>query len=296
MQYKINLREERDFGQKINAVFAFLQQNFKPLFRSLLFIAGPTALLGGIFMGLHQSQFMDFALNENPQTPVGNSNIFRDLLNPNYFLAILFLVISFILVFQTVYGYLAAYLEDKNRPITTDMVWNHVKQKFVFSFFAMIVLGIITGIGTLLLLIPGIYFAVAFQLALIIIAMEQIDIFDLVSRCLYLVRGKWWSTFGLMFIVSIIQGMMGIVFNVPLYIITFAKAFHVGEVNDTNNIFLIISTIISTVGTVMLYTLSALAMAFQYFNLVERKEGIGLLEEVDQLGKSQPITDNEGDY
>lgn len=294
MHYKINLREERDFGQKINAVFAFLQQNFKPLFRSLLFIAGPTALLGGIFMGLHQSQFMDFALNENPSAI--NNNFFRDLFNPNYFLAILFLLISFILVFQTVYGYLVAYLEDRNRPITTDMVWSHVKQKFVFSFFAIIVLGIITVIGFFLLFIPGVFLVVAFQLALIIIAMEQIDIFDLVSRCLYLIRGKWWSTFGLLFIVSLIQGMMGVVFNVPLYIITFAKAFHVGEATDSNNIFLIISTIISTVGTVMLYTLSALAMAFQYFNLVERKEGVGLLEEVDQLGKSQPITDNEGDF
>lgn len=58
----------------------------------------------------------------------------------------------------------------------------------------------------------------------------------------------------------------------------------------------IISTVISTVGTVLLYSLSALAMAFQYFNLVERKEGVGLLEEVDKLGKSQPINDNEGDF
>lgn len=184
MQYKINLREERDFGQKINAVFTFLQQNFKPLFRSLLFIAGPTSLLGGIFMGLHQSRFMDFALNENPSETIGNYNIFRDLFNPNYFLAILFLIISFILVFQSVYGYLVAYLEDKNRPITTDMVWEHVKQKFFFSFFAIIVLGITMMLASLVFLIPGIYLAVAFQLALIIIAMEKIDVFELISRCI----------------------------------------------------------------------------------------------------------------
>src|SRR3546814_19397011 len=69
---KINLREERDFGRKISDTFLFLQQNFGPLFKSLLYYAGPVALVAGVFMGLYQSNFMGLnpeslaSANDNP--------------------------------------------------------------------------------------------------------------------------------------------------------------------------------------------------------------------------------------
>src|SRR4030095_16976414 len=113
MQHKINLREERDFSQKINAVFTFLQQNFKPLFKSLIFIAGPSALIGGIFMGMYQSNTLA-VLNDGIDTTVRSSRnpflMIQEIFTPNYLLAILFMIITFILVFLTVFGYLAEYL------------------------------------------------------------------------------------------------------------------------------------------------------------------------------------------
>ena|SRR2546428_8181645 len=289
MEHKINLREERDFGQKINAVFTFLQQNFNPLFKCLLFIAGPLALVSGFFMGMYQSKVL---------TAVNNVGLWRgntqQVFTPSYFLAVSFTYISFAVVFLVVYGYLAEYLEASNKEITPTLVWKRVKQNLLYSILATIGLFIITCIGLLLLAIPGIYIAVAFQLALIIIVMEKVSFFDLISRCFFLIRGKWWSTFGLLLVVGIIQIVLGLVFAIPTYLMTLAGVLHIDFAN--NNIFIIFGTLFSTIGGTFLYSITALAIAFQYFNLVEKKEGTGLLEEVELLGQTQPVAHNEGDF
>jgi hypothetical protein len=48
-------------------------------------------------------------------------------------------------------------------------------------------------------------------------------------------------------------------------------------------------------GSFLLSSLPALAIGLQYFNIVEGKEGTGLLEQIDQIGKVEN-TANEGDY
>lgn len=54
----IILQQERDFGDKINATFSFVSQNFKTLFLSLLYFAGPLGLIGGIANGIVQSSML----------------------------------------------------------------------------------------------------------------------------------------------------------------------------------------------------------------------------------------------
>ncbi|MCO4292892.1 hypothetical protein NF867_08470 [Solitalea sp. MAHUQ-68] len=297
MQHKINLREERDFGQKINAVFTFLQQNFKPLFKSVLFIVGPVALIAGISMGLYQSHVMEMAFDAGVNTvEYKSTNLFSTILTPSYFIAIFSMIVAFNLVYVVVYSYLKEYLEDNSNEITVDQVWKNVREKFIRSFFSLLGMMIIAYLACLIFI--GFYWVLAFQFTLILVMIENTKFSDLMTRCLFLIRSKWWSTFGLLAVIMIIQGLMGIVFNIPTYIITFANAFHVVSENKefTNQWGLILSTMFSTVGTLLLYSVSALALAFQYFNLVERKEGVGLLQEVDQIGKPNTPEDDEGDF
>ncbi|UKJ08172.1 hypothetical protein [Solitalea lacus] len=294
MQHKINLREERDFGQKINAVFTFLQQNFKPLFKSLLFIAGPVALLAGICMGIYQSRIMNIASDSSLISP---TSPLREIFSPAYISGLVLILLSFVLVYLVVFSYLKEYLIDKNQEITTDLIWKNVKEKLFTSIITMIVVGIIIVIGCIVLVIPGIYLSVPLQLALIIIMIENAGISNSINRCFYLTSGKWWSTFGLIFIMLIIQSVLSLVFQIPSYVVMLSKLFHLGASStDSVDIFMILGTIFSSVGSVLLYSLSALAIAFQYFNLVERKDGVGLLEEVEQIGKPHSVSDNEGDF
>ena len=98
----IILQQERDFGDKINASFTFVSQNFKTLFLSVLYFAGPLSLIGGIANGVVQSNNLAFA-SSGAAKPRGTSageifaNSFGDsfthLLTLNYLIAVIFLIL-----------------------------------------------------------------------------------------------------------------------------------------------------------------------------------------------------------
>jgi hypothetical protein len=48
---------------------------------------------------------------------------------------------------------------------------------------------------------------------------------------------------------------------------------------------LILASVISVLGTSVVQGLVWIALSFQYYNLVERQTGSGLLSEIDSLGK-----------
>jgi hypothetical protein len=86
---------------------------------------------------------------------------------------------------------------------------------------------------------------------------------------------------------------MQLAFSIPSTIITFTKALHQQvPVFDLTTILL---NIFSTIGIALIYPLTFIALAFQYFNLVERKESAGLKMEIEQSANT--TTENqEGEY
>ncbi|HEY8401346.1 MAG TPA: hypothetical protein VIK89_08800, partial [Cytophagaceae bacterium] len=56
---KIIFSQERRFGEKINATFKFLQQNFKKLTKCIIYIAGPFIIVQTILYTLMQYHLMN---------------------------------------------------------------------------------------------------------------------------------------------------------------------------------------------------------------------------------------------
>jgi hypothetical protein len=71
---------------------------------------------------------------------------------------------------------------------------------------------------------------------------------------------------------------------VPNYIVTFFLAFAGIDANtgEIGKVLFIISSIIASLGT-LLYAISIIAVAFQYYNLVERKEAPGLMNQIEDI-------------
>ena len=61
----IEFHRTRDFSRKLNATFEFVKQNFKPLGKSILFIAGPPVLVASLVSGSFMSEFMSFSMMGN---------------------------------------------------------------------------------------------------------------------------------------------------------------------------------------------------------------------------------------
>ena len=90
-----------------------------------------------------------------------------------------------------------------------------------------------------------------------------------------------------------------------MYIVMFMKFFHAQEVGDMaasaalslENILLTLTSGIYMLGSFALYGILFIAITFQYFNLLERKEAKGLLERMESFGMQKPdMEDHEEQY
>ena len=113
---------------------------------------------------------------------------------------------------------------------------------------------------------------------------EATGFFVAIGRCIRLIKYNWWFTFGLIIVVGFIQGFLGGILYMPNYIVMIFAVFTGvdGESSGLVKILYIISSIITSLSA-LLYVISTLAIAFQYYNLVERKEAPGLLQQIENI-------------
>jgi hypothetical protein len=326
----ILLEQERDFGDKINASFTFVSQNFKTIFLSVLYFAGPLSMIGGIANGIVQSNNLAFVSagstkprGTNPGEIFANSfgDSFTHLLTLNYLIAVIFLILASVTVAITVFAIMMEYKENPE-SLTIERVWERMKTIFLpvlgsygvtILIFIMIVIAFVGIIGALISGVGGIfggflsgmigivgfiivfYFFVIYSLSPAIVAYEGIGAWEALGRAKFLIKDKWWSTFGLIMIIGIINSFVAMIFGAPAMIVTFMKVLKVGG-GISGNVPLIVTTVISTVGQVLVSSLTYIAISFQYFNLVEKREGNALKMLIEGIGQKKLDLNEDGEY
>jgi hypothetical protein len=301
---KIELREIRDFGQKFDAVFTFVRTNFKSFFKVIGLTVGPLALIGSFFFGLVYSNLF----NITSLAATGNSMDVMSWIG-NLIISYFFLGAASLWMMIAVFSFLAEY-DRGNENITIEAIWKRGKSKilptFVFgilTILAMIlfvaIVVVIPGNNALgislkvLIIIVGVFY-VMFTLMLVVpnMVIEDAGLFGSIGRSFSLIRGNWWSTFGLFIVMNLVSSVATVVFAIPLYAAMIAKfVMHMSG----GEIFTVIGSCIYFLGMFLMTTLPTLAIGIQYFYLVERKDGTGLLKKIDQLGQSDPV-ENEGEF
>ncbi|HLL97204.1 MAG TPA: hypothetical protein VK404_19680 [Spirosoma sp.] len=294
----IQLFQQRDFGDKINATFQYVSQNFRSLGLALLYIVGPVAVLAGIASGVMQSNLLRLTTNAartQPDNPLAAFQILSQFASPSFWLAMLFGLLANVVVVLVTYAHMKVYERQKGRDVLVADVWTEVQPAIGRAVIISLLGSIITAVGMVFLLIPGIYVAVVLSLALAVTLFEGTSFGDTWERCFKLIRDKWWSTFGLIVVMAIIVGIVGMIFAVPTAIIAFFVSAKM--LPDVSTAWLVVANVIALVGRTMLNAVLYLAIGFQYTNLVERQEGRGLISAIDSIGTpSQPRNSNDGEY
>ncbi|MDO7847106.1 hypothetical protein Q5H92_12105 [Hymenobacter sp. M29] len=325
-----DFRRERDFGAKIGATFEFVAAQFKPLVKCLLYFVLPGALLAGIGMGL----FMGKILGMMPNVPSGRNrlggpvqiaqpynaaNPFADVTSIlGIGLMALGFLAAFILLSSTVYAFVRVRMATPpDEPVAPGRVWAMIWSRLGRVVGAFLLLGIILTIGmgvvggALSLIGPGfvvlllpllLWLGVCLALYFPALWMEDGGVTAAFRRAFYLVKGKWWSTFGLYMIISFITGVINYIFIIPFYALMFGKMLLHWQF-DTE-ILSVAAMTFYALGWVFTAVLPLVAMLFQYFNLVERREGVGLRQMISMLGQTTAPQvssatyrpDEEGEY
>lgn len=305
-----DFRRERDFGQKISATFEFIGAHWRPLGRVLLYLVVPAALLQGILSSIMQIQLQESSqalLRQDGSTVVQTQlAMFSNLAgSPFYWLNTVIGTLLVSLIVLSIYGYLVLCLRrtPAEGEVTPAEVWALIRGQLLGTFFSLWGISLIVLLGLALLFFPGAYLGVALSLFFIVRMVEGTGFGRTLSRCLSLTKGKWWSTFGLVLLMMVVVYVFMLGIAVIGLILGGARGL-VQAVASQSPVFTIVVSALTTVITLLVYPPMLLALAFQYFNLVERKEGLGLRLMVDGLGQAAAPQvssagyrpDEEGEY
>jgi len=177
---------------------------------------------------------------------------------------------------------------------------------YVILIIPIVILGAISPFliffGVLFLFGGIFYLLVSVSLTFIIRANEKNGFFEAMIRSFKLVQNKWWSTFGLVFILYMIMGVISYIPLIPFYIVMVMNTLHNVNANTfegpsaSMEIWTTVFFTIYYLLQMLLNTLPNVGIAFQYFNLVELKEAKGLMNEIETFGRPQEPTRPEENF
>ncbi len=314
----VPFRQVRGVGDVINATFSFIRQEFVPLAKALLFIAGPAIALGGAAGGLMQTSVL-FA------DPEALANPPLALFGVSFFVAMLAGIIGGTLAVTAAYGYMVLY-QDRGLEgsIPVPDVWTFVRANFFRMLGTLVLWYVATMAAYFIALIPmavvvgvlgavlgnggsgGVAIGVVMIIAVVLVALfavavaavtfgmtlpmrmreQEVGAFEAVGRSLRLVKGHWWATLGVAFVVGVAYFVFAIVVSLPTYAIIGLASVTAADGGATSGLYQVLMTafgVVSGLAGTVLYALPLYAIAFQYFNLVERKERTGLMERVEAV-------------
>lgn len=305
----IRFRKVRRFGDKVNVTFEFIRQNFKSLFKSMIIIAGPFLVVGSLFLSQVFLEFFNFS--STFQQGISDFDLIMKI-GGSILAFVLFTMLGGTAIISVIYNYMVLYEDKSTDKIEIHQVWKKVKKTFLPVLGTICLYGIVVILSyifiilpfTLLLTaIPGlfliaiiifyagfIYISITFMLILFIRIYENIGIGSAFKRAFYLIRGKWWSTFGLLLVMTIIHGFVAGIFMVPWYANFIIYILHNTNTDTLAEPYMAFSIVnhltflFYTLASYLLYCIPLIALAFQYFNLVEIKDATGLLEKIKTIG------------
>jgi hypothetical protein len=275
MEEKIEFRKIRDFGEIINDTFVFLKQLGKPLLRTIVTICGIVILaqlLTSLLYGLKVSNMMS----------TGSQNI-KDAIGWEYYTNLFLSLIGTTLLSLTTLSFIHVYKEKGNEAPTTQEVWVFVKFYFFKFLWVSFLLGIAMVLGFVLCFIPGIYLWPVLSLVPPIMLIENCSFSSAYHKCFKLIKGNWWTTFGVQIIMVFIVYAGVMLMALPTMIISGVNVFlQPGKMTGG----LAVMTSILGVFDNFLITLPIIGIIFSYYSLSEQADGIGLMDRINNLGNA----------
>ncbi|MFU8861395.1 MAG: hypothetical protein ACNA8K_13340 [Cyclonatronaceae bacterium] len=272
----IEFLRTRDIGEVLNASMYFIRDHFKPIMRSIIYIAGPVLIAVVVISSFYLAG--EFSAGADPLTFGSGWGMLL------FFINNLLAMLVTIVIVAVMYEYIFLCYRQGIREYGVDEVWYAVKKRIALYFIYSVLTGIITFIGFLFLFVPGIYLAVTLSFVYAVAFLEDRSFSEAVGRCYEFVQGHWWNTFGLLLLAYIIYYIISMLFGLPALIYGAVVGLLSAGGGETNISYLLsfVITLISSVSYIAII-LPVTATAYQYFNIMERKHAPGLSRDIENL-------------
>ncbi|RZK51346.1 MAG: hypothetical protein EOO87_17850, partial [Pedobacter sp.] len=166
MKQAVEFRKLREFGEIIGDTFLFIKQNFKPLFKCIIYLCGIF-----ILAGLASTLVQQLQMSKDMSDPMSIAKVYGN--SPfsmfyRYGLQYVFIILFFVLIYTSLYttvmSYISLYISKGNTPPSVTEVWAYYKYYFLRVMGSGFVINIMLTLLILFCLSPGFIFWPAFIL------------------------------------------------------------------------------------------------------------------------------------
>jgi hypothetical protein len=289
---KVEFYKNRNLGDRFSDSAKFIRQNAGILFKYLFLPAFPIILIQA-FCSLRIPN-----VSANPfvgaDIPFDSpSSILYSLLN-----AVLMVLVA--LYLPAMSGALMSKYEEGSLTKETkfkdlsDKLFFNMKKFFgvvllfgaivlVISLLVFIFVSMMGMVGAVLFVILCIAFIVAIvpsvALSYFPAFFQETGVWDSINKAVRLGFKYWGSTFVTIFIAGIITALVTVVFQLPNVI----YLYYANISGNNSEIVAYILTMLSSSATLLVTPMTVIFLAFQYFSIVEKEEGISLQSRVEEF-------------
>ncbi|MFW0714918.1 hypothetical protein [Pedobacter sp. N23S346] len=291
MTETVEFKKRRDFGQVINDTFTFIRQNIKPLIKTYFTFCGLFVLASMATLLLQQVKMV------NVINTVGNMRQTSGigLYGVEYFLSITFSFASYASMTVAILSYIAIYVQKGNQTPTLEEVWGFFKYYFFRVFGSSFLLMLLLVIGFLFCLVPGFYLFPFIAMMFPIMVIENSNLSYSFSRSFHIIKDNFWVTFGTLMVIWIIVYACTTLIVLPTTLFSMLGMFS-NKGPQMSLTLTMITTILQSLCQVFTIV-PIITVSLMYFNLVEEKESIGLMERISNFGNTEkPIDTRPEEY
>jgi hypothetical protein len=276
---ELKLMQIREFGDVLNASFRFLKNERKQLGKLLLQYFLPFLLIFSALQSFTQVKLMGFLKHIDAANPESALESYKSILtSPTIISNYLFMVLIYTMLLGILYSYIYVYLKKGQGNFTLADVTPLLFGNSIKALGSIIVIYIISGIGLIFCIIPGIYLGISLSITTVALILERKGLGNAMSRSWNLVKTQWWYTLLIIIVGGIIVSVISQIISLPLTLLTVTKTIlsaKTGGFPDIPTWYYIAQGVVTLISTTL------------YFNLVEREERPSIIEKIDQLEKDE---------
>jgi hypothetical protein len=244
----------RQLGDILSTAFEVYKANAAKLIAIVAVVVVPLALLGSLF----QNVWFDVKYQD---LVVGGDVVGTIPMPRNFFVGLIAATITGVLAFVMAFVLQAAVVRAGAQAVIGDPVDAEASYRYGFRRLGSVVLiallaGLIIFVGFLLLVIPGIIFAVFLSVAIPALVVENRRGTEALSRSWNLVKGSFWHVLGTFVVAALITGVIGGL---------------IGAIGGDN---FFLSWIFTAIGQILTTPFTALVTVILYLDLRARQESL----------------------
>lgn len=291
---QLQLDKERSFGDLFNATFSFIKNEFAALGKSILYFAvAPltvVSIISSITAHIQQSRLGDLQNNLSANSYSNPFEVYQQAFSPLVFVNYILMFLTSTLLATTVLSYLKLYHENGSGNFKTIDVWHQITKVYGKILGSSFLVSILTIVGFVLCILPGIYLTVVLCAILPIIVFEGIGFSNAFNRSILLIKKDFWSTFGTLIVIGIICYLIVLIFSIPGILVGLQSLIFLPKENATtinfNFTYYLINSIVYILQQII-FTIPLILITLIYFSQLEKNEKPSLEQRINQISENE---------